>query len=402
MSSIISASVESYEQRGKETWYAIQIQPDQGPTYTVHRRFKDFLRLSDELCVLYTPHEPITTTTTTTTTAASTTASTTTAGWRRKYQNVINSALKTRSVVPVLSPLPRHQSWCTKKSRQRKKQHRLDRYLFQLSVMSPSVWQSQIVHRFFDHHPAVCGPSLPLSPLLSPSVSLSLPSSSSLLLPSSSSSSPSPPSRDKASDPPAIILDTSHPIPSTRSLQAPSKPLISSSLALSSSTGGYSIQVCLFLGHTSVTVHMQRNWKLSELRSALDHELALANLSLLPPSSSLAYYHLDQSDRQGALYTLTLNQKKPSVSMRSLANMVTSRSFGYFSSPQLQPQIPIPIPAPPQTLSSSSDSENSPTCADTCSSSGIVLLLASDKDLKTAMEGIWHRLDYVTLTCLTW
>ncbi|KAI9027356.1 hypothetical protein CLU79DRAFT_741522 [Phycomyces nitens] len=303
MASIKSACVESYEQRGKETWYAIQIQPDHGPSYTVHRRFKDFLRLSDELCVLYSNGRTTDTTI-----------------WK-KCQNVVsNSVLKTQSL-PVLSPLPRHQSWCTKRSRQRKKQNRLDQYLFQLSIMPQSVWQSQAVHRFLDHQPA---------------------------------SGPSP-----------NILDTSHNISSNRSLNT-FNPLLPSC-----------IQVCLFLGHTSVTVHMQRHWSLLELRSALDHELALANLSLLPPSSSLAYYHLDQSDRQGALYTLTLNQKKPNVSMKSLADMATSRSFGYFSSPQLQP------------------------CADN-PSSGIVLLLASDKDLKTAMEGIWHRLDYVTLTCLTW
>ncbi|CAO3595655.1 unnamed protein product [Absidia cylindrospora] len=310
--------------------------------------------------------------------------------------------------------------------------------------MPAEVHQSTFLFEFLNFRPFLFFPLLQTthqqlisssSPVLTSSSSLS--SSS----PSSSSSPPHPtpqsslscplfPRRYSKSLPPSPTLShVSHlPTPIT-SIQEPSssQPFIS----ITKPSGNCNIDnqvdpfpnsiiISLYLGPGSFvsTACSRHHLQFDVLRRSLNQCLSEPGLESLPTSSVLAYNHIATSDRQGALETLTLNQKEPWMEYDHVMELALSHRIAFFAS-----TLPVPENA---SLSSSSSivvssspkkyeekQKQQPTTPATQwnynktslpedDNKGRVLLISCDKDLQAALNGKWRRLDHVTLSCLAW
>ncbi|ORZ22029.1 hypothetical protein BCR42DRAFT_161334 [Absidia repens] len=307
---ICSASVLSYERRGKETWYNILIVPRQEPCYTIHRRYQDFVHLSNQLILAFPQY-----------------------GSRKKYQSCFpcRQGMATDVKSPPPSPVPaggdlrsfkdhynhhyhRIMSSCSlprlsssilltpssssstpsaKKlssslsyasndrflqliANRKKRQKQLDRYLFDLFRMPAEVHQSSFLFEFLNFRPFLFFPllqtahqQLPPSLISSSSpVSTSSSSPSQLLTSPSSSSPPHPapqsslscplfPRRYSKSLPPSPTLSHVSDLPTPiTSVQEPSSS--QPSISITKPSGNYNIdnQVDLFPNSIIISLYL--------------------------------------------------------------------------------------------------------------------------------------------------
>ncbi|KAI9270607.1 hypothetical protein BDA99DRAFT_502251 [Phascolomyces articulosus] len=500
---IKSAAVRSYECRGKETWYQLQVNPNNEPGYRIYRRYEDFLRLDANLDSAYY-------TATKATIARSQTApnnnnisfyhhdscnknSSSNSSRRRApsytdrlcKKNCLSSSTSSLTATTVSSflsvappniiacpttsfipeektalPSLRNQHptqeiyWLANKRAKRKWQYQhIDRYLSQLFMMPLEVSQSPIVLRFFNYQPYRYyhfTKSLPPTPPTlrqtrrqimqrnkdddNNNKNSSLRSENTTTT-TTTTAIAAPITRRKllirCKDKNDInilnkkninkvdvegndneIEDNKTMVMSSSSIDVKSQSatLIAAPHSTIHSWNDETIQIFLFLSpRVFITVQINRRSTLEELRDALDRELGQRHLDPLPTPSVLAYHHVSRSDRQGALYTLTLNCSEPWLDQDTLMTLASARYLTFFSKasnflpPPPSPPLPSSSPASKEkdTDKTSSTNHQQPQQPHPIQQ-GIVLLIASDSDLDAAMNGKWRRLDHVTLTCLAW
>ncbi|KAI8145458.1 hypothetical protein BJV82DRAFT_38438 [Fennellomyces sp. T-0311] len=396
---IRSAAVRSYECRGKETWFQLQVSPVDEPVYRIYRRYDDFLRLDAQLDNIYATEVAHSQTT------PDFAHETCHSNSRRRVLSYSNRLCETScssatavdhtqiSLPSLRSHRPAQEIyWLANKRAKRKwQQQHIDRYLSRLFAMPLDVSQSPVVLRFLNYQPYRYyhyTKSLPPTP---PTIRRRRLSDTSH--PLSTNASPFLPSSDERQTGESTAVSSSANVTLKADDNNKSTRTISRSVTLIPqhppsfihSWNDDTIQIFLFLSpRVFITVRVHRRATLDELRSALDKELTQSGLDPLPSPSVLAYHHVSRSDRQGALYTLTLNCSEPWLDQDTLMTLASARNLALFS--KAANYVP-----PPVTQSDQHRIQQ-----------GIVLLIASDVDLETAMNGKWRRLDYVTLTCLAW
>ncbi|KAI8075186.1 hypothetical protein BC940DRAFT_363222 [Gongronella butleri] len=166
---ICSASVFAYEVQGKETWYQIQVIPRVEPCYTISRRFVDFVYLSDALAAQFPCY------------VQKPSLSLNPFRGRAKVapENMpaapngmfVPPATTCRQCLPLISK-PLGGPWrstTTMNHTRRKRQKKLDLYLYQLFLMPFAVHQCQLMFDFFTYQPSTSISSTSSSSLCSPS-----------------------------------------------------------------------------------------------------------------------------------------------------------------------------------------------------------------------------------------
>ena len=536
---IQSATVHSYESRGKETWYQLLVNPNNESSYKIYRRYEDFLKLDAQLDSAYYTATKATIARSQTafinsqyhdscrkhsrdnntsggnnndprrnppytsrlreknyTTAAAAAAAAASSSSTSSLPTTVSSAsaaatAQSSSSTTEITTLPnlrsRHPTqeiyWLANKRAKRKwQQQRIDRYLSRLFLMPLQVSQSFIVLRFFNYQPYRFYHFTKALPPTPPTIRQArrqrtkVPNSidnNKNIQPNFDihhdnndddtpryAKTAAPATRRKLllrhnnkSKNNLNILNNNnkenshittnmneeiHEVENKFKEGEGSRRAIDSSLPagiksqagalLSSASTVHSwnsetIQIFLFLSSSIfVTVRIQRRSTLEELHNAFDQELIQHNLDPLPTSSVLAYHHVGRSDRQGALYTLTLNCSEPWLDQDTLMRLASTRYLSLFSKassflpPSPSSSISSPILQQQQEQEEQSkDNGTEIVCEkDNDSTSknrhqiqnqiqqGIVLLIASDTDLEVAMNGKWRRLENVTLTCLAW
>ncbi|KAI8333593.1 hypothetical protein BC941DRAFT_516097 [Chlamydoabsidia padenii] len=384
---ICSASVLSYERRGKETWYILLIVPRREPCYTIHRRYQDFIRLSTQLVdefpqySIRKKHHPSCFPCGMETKVDPPPLASTERSFKDHYNHHYHRIKPTCSPLPRLSSLillsPSTSSPCTSTlssagtndhrflqliANRKRRLKQLNRYLNELFRMPLEVHQSPHVFEFLNYQPFFTLP-IPKRP----------PSETPSPIPQPSTSCPLFPRRYSKSLPPTPTL-------SCITMDIDTPPLnqdrpFSSLLTLS-----------LYLGPGSfiTTVCSRKELTLEIVRRQLNQCLEDQGLEPLPTLSVLAYNHIASSDRQGALETLTLNQKKPPwMEYDHVMTLALDHRIAFFAST---------LPDRKWKYNKKCSGENR----------GKVLLISCEKDLQAALHGKWRRLDHVTLSCLAW
>ncbi|KAI9488628.1 hypothetical protein BDB00DRAFT_877203 [Zychaea mexicana] len=466
---IRNASVRSYECRGKETWFQLQVFPTNEPVYRMYRRYDDFLRLDAQLDNAYTT--AIVRSQTTPSGIAhlqhhnhhhnGNGSNNGTVNSRRRvdsYTDQLCEKICTSSssslshnettitktaatTAPTITTLPNLRSyhstqeiyWLANKRAKRKwQQQHIDCYLSRLFTTMPlEVSQSFIVLRFLNYQPYRYyhyTKTLPPTPptlrrcrrrwlLNNDDEGNSNTDINVMGAPLTKMKTAEPrygssflrndnPLHDNDDDKGQTIGEggtggSMTAVSSSIDLKSQAATLVVSPPTTVHSLNGSTIQIFLFLSpRVFITVRIHRRSMLHELRSALDRELTQRNLDPLPTPSVLAYHHVSRSDRQGALYTLTLNCSEPWLDQDTLMALTSARYLTFFS----KASNFLPPPLPPLSLQQQQQHKNTLSLnrQHRIIQQGIVLLIATDKDLEAAMNGKWRRLDHVTLTCLAW
>ncbi|SAM00512.1 hypothetical protein [Absidia glauca] len=410
---ICSASVLSYERRGRETWYTILIVPRQEPCYTIHRRYQDFVRMSNQLMDAFPRYNspkkhypscfPCTLAETKVSPPPPPPPPSAGRSFKDHYNHHYHRAISTYSPLPRLSssilltpstsspagfPSASNPS-CTDHrflqliANRKRRLKQLDRYLYELFRMPLEVHQSPFVFEFLNYQPFF---PLPL-PTLKKAPSPAHPSSCPLFPCRYSKSLPPTPTPSLAPsddiETPPIQEPTS---PSSSPLSSyPSTTSSSSSIPCDKDNAPLHLSLYLGPGSFVSTTCARKNLTLEIVRRQLNKSLEEQGLEPLPPSSVLAYNHIASSDRQGALETLTLNQKDPWMEeYDQVMTLALSHRIAFFAS-----TLP---PGRKWKYNKKMSGENK----------GKVLLVSCENDLQAALHGKWRRLDHVTLSCLAW
>ncbi|CAO3636495.1 unnamed protein product [Cunninghamella echinulata] len=452
--SIYSSSVISYEQKGKEIWFRIQIIPVREPCYSIQRRYEDFIDLSKQLKQHFPQYNHKQ------------------QQKKEKEKNNNNKKKKERrnkiqplsqdpfqptihhhhhdptpsssSTTALLRQLPKLSTFPTITLNStlfdylvmhtffnaNKRQKQLDDYLYKLFTISGGSRkrrkgrkrrkrrkrrrekEEEIKDDNTIKNEDRYTKSLPPSPTQS---FLQLKKHKSTILSTSFTS----PQLDHNN---SIILQQPSPYFYHQQEQTDGIKLSQSTTTTNTFTSSSScsllkeLTISLYIGsETYITVHYPRNeLNLTILKRLLNRQLILEGYEILPVPLVLAYNHITTTDRQGALKTLTLNSKDSwltSDQHHTIIDLACSQKIAFFST------------SPPSTSSSTSslstldsnhhhsDSSNNNNNNEHQQSSWKnchwiednvekVLLIATDKDLAAAIYGKWRRLDHVTLTCL--
>ncbi|KAG2228297.1 hypothetical protein INT45_011089 [Circinella minor] len=511
---IRSATVHSYECRGKETWFQLLVNPNNESSYRIYRCYEDFLKLDAQLdsayytatkatiarshtafinshykhnndnntsgsnynnnrrkIPSYTNHsceKMCTTTVSSSTLSLPTTVSSTSAAVTSPYSSSTTTEIATLPNLRSRHPTQEIYWLANKRAKRKWQQKHIERYLSRLFIMPFQVSQSFIVLRFFNYQPHRYYHFTKALPPTPPTIrqlrrqrkqchnNVDNNKNSQFNFNSHHDNSDDDTPRYAKTTAPAtrrklllrhnnknkkninilnnkkkknnhtttIIMNqeideveksmkdeengTVIASPLSMDIKSQAATLLSPTSTVHS-WNSEDIQIFLFLSpRIFITVRIHRRSTLEELRSALDQELIQHNLDPLPISSVLAYHHVGRSDRQGALYTLTLNCSEPCLDQDTLMTLTSAKYLSFFSkaSDFLSPTPTLEQQQEQEQLKDDEkedeEDNNSTSNNQHQIEQGIVLLIGSDTDLEVAMNGKWRRLEHVTLTCLAW
>ncbi|KAI7850949.1 hypothetical protein BDC45DRAFT_572325 [Circinella umbellata] len=501
---IRSATIHSYESRGKETWFQLLVNPTNESSYRIYRCYEDFLKLDAQLdSAYYTATKATiarshtafinshyqhnndnntsgsnnnnnnrrkipsyinqlcektgTTTVSSSTLSLPTTASSTSAAVTSPSSSSIATEITTLPNLRSRHPTQEIYWLANKRAKRKWQQKHIERYLSRLFVMPFQVSQSFIVLRFFNYQPHRYYHFTKALPPTPPSIrqmrrqrkhchntvdnNINIQPNFNSHHDNSDDDTPryakttAPATRRKLSlrhnnknkkkkknhtstitmneeidEVEKSIKDEKNGTVIASPVSVDIKSQTATLLSPTSTVHSWNsedIQIFLFLSSKIfITVRIHRRSTLEELRSALDQELIQHNLDPLPISSVLAYHHVGRSDRQGALYTLTLNCSEPCLDQDTLMTLTSAKYLSFFSKASnfLSPSHTLQQEQEQLKDEEKEDEEdnNSTSKSQHQIEQGIVLLIASDADLEVAMNGKWRRLEHVTLTCLAW